>query len=313
VIWFLARRLAFGALVVFATCVFAYGGIRFLRPELYGGQGWLSGTWHDISRTLFHLDPGEACMYAGCPSLHSLWVDGIQADLWLLFGGIAFGVAIGVPLGRWCAAHRTAASRRLIEALAMLFYCSPAYFIGYLVLLLFDPTFGLFPVPIVFQPHTYQQPLTGFGDFARSLFVPWLLIGLPIAGACLRLTIAMTHEAATEDYVRTAIAKGLSPVKAVRKHASPEANVTVASFIGSTVPAIVLNMVLIEFVFSVPGFLRHTMRAFGKAPGYNPGPDYTVLQAVGVWAAVLIVVVGLLADLAVVALDPRIRASGRLG
>jgi ABC-type dipeptide/oligopeptide/nickel transport system permease component len=76
---------------------------------------------------------------------------------------------------------------------------------------------------------------------------------------------------------------------------------------------IVLNMVLIEFVFSVPGFLRHTMRAFGKAPGYPPGTDYAVLQAVGVWAAVLIVAVGLLADLAVTALDPRIRASGRLG
>jgi peptide/nickel transport system permease protein len=201
----------------------------------------------------------------------------------------------------------------MIEATAMLFVCAPAYFVAYLVLLLFDPTFGLLPLPLVFEPHTYQQPLTGFGDFVRSLLVPWLLVSAPIAGACLRLTISLTHEAATEDYMRTALAKGLPRTKAVRRHASPAARVSVASYIGSAVPAIVLNMVLIEFVFSVPGFLRHTMRAFGKAPGIPPGIDYTVLQAVGVWASVLIVVVSLLADIAVAALDPRIRAAGRVG
>lgn len=310
---FLARRIVLGALVVLATAFFAYGGIRFLRPELYHGEPWWSGTWRDIGRTLLHLQPGEACMYVGCPSLHRLWADGIQADLWLLFGGIAFGVLLGVSLGRWCAAHPTSAARRAIEAVAMLFYCAPVYVVGYTVLLLFDPTFGLLPLPLVFEPHTYQQPLTGLGDFARSLTVPWLIVSAPIAGACLRLTIAMTREAAGEDYVRTAIAKGVSPAEAVRRHASPAANVSVASYVGSAVPAIVLNMVLVEFVFSVPGFLRHTMRAFGKAPGFPPGIDYPTLQAVGVWASVLIVVTTLLADLAVAALDPRIRAAGRVG
>ena len=310
---FLARRIALGAVVVLATAFFAYGGIRFLRPELYQGEPWWPGTWGDIRRSLLHLDPGEACMYAGCPKLHRLWADGIQADLWLLFGGIALGLLVGVGLGRWCAAHPASLRRRGIEAVAMLLYCAPVYFVGYLVLLLFDPTFGLLPVPLVFEPHTYQQPLTGPGDFARSLAVPWLIVSAPIAGACLRLTIAMTREAADEDYVRTAIAKGIAPATAVRRHASPAANVSVASYVGSAVPAIVLNMVLVEFVFSVPGFLRHTMRAFGKAPGFPPGIDYATLQAVGVWAAVLIVVVTLLADVAVAALDPRIRAAGRPG
>jgi peptide/nickel transport system permease protein len=313
VLLFLARRIVLGFLVVLATAFFAYGGIRFLRPELYEGEAWWSGTWHDITRTLFHLDPGEACMYAGCPLLQRLWVQGIQADLWLLFGGIVCGVTFGVGLGRWCAAHPTSAGRRTIEALAMLFYCAPVYVVGYLVLILFEPTFGLLPLPGIFEPHSYAQPLTGFGDFARSLAVPWIIVSLPIAGACLRLTIGMTREAAEADYVRTALAKGLSAAEAVRRHASPAANVSVASYVGSAVPAIVLNMVLVEFVFSVPGFLRHTMRAFGKAPGFPPGIDYTTLQAVAVWAAVLIVVATLLADLAVAALDPRIRAAGRVG
>jgi ABC-type dipeptide/oligopeptide/nickel transport system permease component len=72
-------------------------------------------------------------------------------------------------------------------------------------------------------------------------------------------------------------------------------------------------MVLVEFVFAVPGFFKHTWRAFGKAPGFPPGIDYPTLQAIGVWAAVLIAVVSLLADLALAALDPRVRAAGRVG
>lgn len=310
---YVVRRVALGALVVLATAVFAYGGLRFLRPELYGGQGWLAGTWHDITRTLLHLDPGEACMYAGCPSLHDLWVRGVAADLWLLGGGILFGLAIGIPAGRWCASHPASLRRRAIEAVAMFFYCAPPLVLGYGVLLLFEPTFGLLPVPVLFEPHTFQQPLTSPGDFLRSLTVPWLLIGLPIAAACLRLTIGMTAEAVREDYVRTAIAKGVDRFAAIRRHAGPASNVAVASYIGAVVPTIVLNLVLIEFVFSVPGFFRHTYRAFGKAPGFPPDIDYPVLQAIGVWAAVLIVAVGLVADLAIAALDPRIRAQGRVG
>jgi ABC-type dipeptide/oligopeptide/nickel transport system permease component len=129
----------------------------------------------------------------------------------------------------------------------------------------------------------------------------------------MRLTLSLTVEATEEDYVRTALAKGLDRSQAVRRHAGAASRVAVASYVGAVVPAFVLNMVLVEFVFSVPGFFRHTYRAFGKAPGYPPNIDYPTLQAVGVWAAVLIVVVGLLADIALVAVDPRVRAAGRVG
>jgi peptide/nickel transport system permease protein len=70
----------------------------------------------------------------------------------------------------------------------------------------------------------------------------------------------------------------------------------------------VTNMVLVEYVFSVPGFFRHMKRALGQAPGI----DIPTLQALALWAAVLIVMLSLLADLAIARLDPRIRAGGRL-
>jgi peptide/nickel transport system permease protein len=126
------------------------------------------------------------------------------------------------------------------------------------------------------------------------------------------MTLGALTEAAGEDWVRTARAKGVGEHDAIRVHARPAAYVVVSSYVGSTVPLLVTNMVLVEAVFSVPGFFVHTRRALGKAPGYPPGIDPPLLQALAVWAAVLIVVVGIIADVALVAADPRIRARGRV-
>ena len=77
------------------------------------------------------------------------------------------------------------------------------------------------------------------------------------------------------------------------------------------VPTFVTNMVLVEYVFFIPGFFGQTKRALGQVPELPPGYDIPMLQALALWAAVLIVVVSALADLALVLLDPRVRASRR--
>src|SRR6185503_18426731 len=100
---FLVRRLVWAMATVVLTAFFAYGIIRVLQPELYPGQATLGGLWHDVSAALLHLDLGESCMFAGCPPLRRLWLDGIWADLFLLAGGVAIGIALGVLGGVWCA------------------------------------------------------------------------------------------------------------------------------------------------------------------------------------------------------------------
>jgi len=86
----------------------------------------------------------------------------------------------------------------------------------------------------------------------------------------------------------------------------------VASLFGASAPFMVTNMVLVEYVCSVPGFFRHMKRALGQAPGWPPGVDIPTLQALALWAPVLIVALSLLADLAIVRVDPRIRSGGRI-
>ena len=89
----------------------------------------------------------------------------------------------------------------------------------------------------------------------------------------------------------------------VRRHAVRPAYGSVASVVGVWVPSLITNMVLVEYVFFVPGFLGQLKRAL--APGKLA--DVALVQGLALWGAVLIVAVSVLADLVLVTLDPRVR------
>ena len=311
---FLLRRLFFAAGTVILTAFFAYGTMRVLRPEQYPGQATVADLFSDVDRALLHLDFGGACMFAGCPPIKRLWLDGIWVDLMLLAGGVAFGVAFGVLGGLWCASRRRSRSARSLEWIAAVLYCAPVYVIGLGLLLLFAPPFGLVELPYFFDPDSYAPPLENPWDFVRSMILPWIVVGAPLGAAILRLTIALTVETMGEDYVRTAAAKGLRHATVVRRHAGPPTYVSVTSLVAASAPLTIMNVVLVEYVFTLPGFFRHMRRALGQVPNWPPPKvppiDILTLQALALWAAVLIVALGLLADLAIMRLDPRIRTSG---
>ena len=314
---FLLRRLCFAAGTLVLTAFFAYGLIRLLRPELYSDYAPVHGLLSDVDRALLHLDFGGACMFTGCPPIKRLWLDGIVVDLVLLAGGVAFAIAFGVLGGLWCASRRRTRSARALEGVATVLYCAPVYAVGFGLLLLFAPVYGLIELPYFFDTNGYAPPLDSPWDFVRSMILPWVVVGAPLGAAILRLTLALAVDTMGEDYVRTAAAKGVPHATVVRRHAGPPTYVSVASLLGASAPFMITNMVLVEYVFTIPGFFRHVKRALGQAPGWGtatqagvPIIDIPTLQALALWAAVLIVAVGLLADLAIMRLDPRIRTSG---
>jgi peptide/nickel transport system permease protein len=315
VLAYLLRRLGFAVGTLVLTAFFAYGTMRVLRPEQYPGQPTVHGLFADVDHALLHLDFGCASMFAGCPPVKRLWLNGIWVDLMLLAGGVVFAVSFGVLGGLWCASHHRARSARALETVATVLYCAPVYAIGLGLLLLFAPPFGLFQLPYFFDPDSYAPPLQDPWDFLRSMILPWIVVGAPLGAAILRLTLALTVESLGEDYVRTAAAKGLPHGTVVRRHAGPPTYVSVASLVGASAPLVILNVVLVEYVFTLPGFFRHMRRALGQVPNWPPPKvppiDVLTLQALALWAAVLIVALGLIADLAIVSLDPRIRSSGR--
>ncbi len=294
-----------------AVAVVDYGAYRALDPHAYPGETVVGGTGDDLNRVFLHFDFGRACSHPGCPPVRALWARSWAVDVYLLVGGLALGVAGGIAGAAFCAMRPRSLATRAVEWVGVLFYSLPPYLFGFGLLLLFEPSFGFLPVPFFFHPLDYENPLEDPWAFVQAMVVPWIVVAAPLAAVVLRLMQSGMLEVLDADYARTAAAKGLSRRRVVRHHAAPPAYLTAASLVGTWVPTFVTNMVLVEFVFFVPGFFGQTKRALGQIKELPPGYDIPMLQGLALWAAVLILVVSALADVALVLLDPRVRASGR--
>jgi peptide/nickel transport system permease protein len=304
----LARRLAFAPVVLVIVAALTYGTPRVLRPELYPGQTVLGGVLDDLDRAFLHFDFGVACGWRGCPQITDMWDRGVAWDLWLLSGGLIIGVVAGVGAGLWCAGRPRTLPARLLEATSVVLVCAPVYVVGLLLLKLFNPTFGILPLPAFFDADpTWVSPFTEPWDWFRQLLIPWLVLAAPLAAMCLRLTLNTTIETLGEDYVRTAVGKGVPKRRIVRRHAAPASYLTTASFVGISVPLLITNLILVERTLSVPGFLRHTWKALGNTTP-DAAPDFPMICALTVWGTVLIIILGLIGDAVLPWLDPRVRA-----
>jgi peptide/nickel transport system permease protein len=296
--------------VVFAVAALAYGSYRGLRPDLFQGEPWVASTWGDVKRSLLHLDFGQACGWPGCPSIRTMWTRGAAADLWLLGGAIVIGVGAGVAGAVRCARRPRSRISRFVEGAGMLAVCTPVYLVGLTSILVFNPVFGLIPVAHLFDAdgNAYAAPWVNPWGWLQTLLIPWLVAAAPIAGYTLRGTLSMLMEELGTDHVRTARAKGLPSRSVLRRHAAPVTYPGTAGLVWGLSPLIITNLVLVEWVFSVPGFFFNTKRALGKAD--PPVIDVAMLQAQAIWGAILIVMLGVAADLVILTLDPRVRSRG---
>ena len=275
---FLLRRLIYAAGTIVLTAFFAYGLIRLLRPELYPGESLVSRNVRGGRARAAAPGPRRCLHVLRLSAAPRLWLDGLWADLFLLAGGMVVAIMLGIAGGLWCAARPRSRASRALECVAMVFFVQPAYVVGFTLLLLFAPPFGLVQLPCFFDPHSYTPPLQDPWDFFRSMIMPWLVVGAPLAGAFLRLTLAL----ASTRWARTTCARRWP--RACRGTSSsaatpPRRPRAVASLFGASAPIMVTNIVLVEYVFSVPGFFRHMRRALGQAPGWPPSLDIPTLQA----------------------------------
>ena len=205
---FLVRRLFFAAVVFLSVAVIVYA--------MFGDP---------LAPVFLHLDFGRACSHYGCPPVRDIWARSWQADVYLLAGALLIGVAAGISGAVFCATRPRSLATRCVETLGVVFYSMPAYLFGFAVLLLFEPSFGLLPLPYFFHPLDYEAPLEDPWMFVQAMVVPWIVLAAPFAAVVMRLTQAATLDELDADYVRTAEAKGLSRRRVIRRHAARPAYV----------------------------------------------------------------------------------------
>ncbi|WP_137177178.1 ABC transporter permease [Roseomonas sp. AR75] len=213
----------------------------------------------------------------------------------LTVASMIFGVATGVPLGIWAALHRNRAVDVAARILSLFGLSFPVFVSGIFALLLFSLHWRLFPV-------IGSANLDDLPDRLHKLVLPTVTLGLIMAAYITRVTRSAMLASLSEDYIRTARAKGVPWRRVVWVHGLRNASLPIVTVVGLYVGILLGNSVLTEIVFNRPGLGKIIVGALNQR-------DYTMLQGLMVIYCFLIVVVNAVTDLLYGVLDPRVQAA----
>ncbi|CAH2602956.1 Di/tripeptide transport system permease protein DppB [Rhodovastum atsumiense] len=225
--------------------------------------------------------------------------DRLAATVALTLTAFLLALAGGILLGTLAALHVGRLADTAITVLALLFYATPIYWIGLMLVLLFSVQLGWLPA---FGFETVGAGLAGMArlaDITSHMALPVLTLGLFYMAVYARLTRASVLEVSTLDFVKTARAKGQSEGKIVVRHVLRNALLPVITMAGIQAGQLVGGSILVETVFAWPGLGRLTFDAVLQR-------DYQVLLGVFFVTSVLVIVFNILTDLLYSLVDPRV-------
>lgn len=218
----------------------------------------------------------------------------LPTTLELSFFSLLVAILIGIPTGVMAALRRNTAADASVTVLALSGISIPNFFLGILLIYLFSVQLAWIP------PSGYVEPWVDLKKNLLLMLMPAITLGTALAGAIARFTRNSMLEVLSQDYVRTARAKGLEGRVVVYKHALRNAAIPVVTVIGLQLGGLLGGAVVTEQVFSIPGFGRLLVDSV-----FNR--DFPVLQAVVLISALAVFLINVLTDLLYAAIDPRIR------
>src|SRR5580698_5895870 len=237
------------------------------------------------------------------------------ATLELSFFAMMFALLIGVPAGAIAAFKRGGYFDQALMTIATVGYSMPIFWWGLLLIMFVALTLGLTPVSgRIDLIQYYFDPVTGFMtidallsdqpgaflDALHHLVLPAIVLGTIPLAVIARMTRSSMLEVLSEDYVRTARAKGLSPLRIVGLHALRNALLPVVTVIGLSVSSLLAGAVLTETIFSWPGIGKWLIDSIARR-------DYPALQGGVLLVSAAVILVNLLVDVIYGLVNPRIR------
>lgn len=203
-------------------------------------------------------------------------------------------IVVAIPLGVLAAAKVGSWLDRAVMALAVAGFSIPVFVVAYLLILFFSLELEILPV------QGYRSISEGIGPFLAHMVLPSAALGLSFVALIARITRASMLDVLSQDYIRTARAKGLDENSVLVGHALKNAAVPVATIIGIGVALLIGGVVITETVFAIPGIGRLVVDAILRR-------DYPIIQGVILLFSAAYVLVNLAVDISYTFLDPRIR------
>ncbi|HLB96807.1 MAG TPA: ABC transporter permease [Acetobacteraceae bacterium] len=254
------------------------------RPYLVRFGDWL---WH-----ILHGDLGTS-IFTNLPVTHMI-AQRIEPTLSLMLLTIVFSIVIAIPLGVLAAWKHGTWIDRLVMVISVLGFSVPVFVFGYLLAYVFALQLDWLPV------QGFTSISDGVWPFLQGLILPTVALGLIYVALLARITRATMLDVLSQDYVRTAKAKGVGQRAVLFVHALKNAAVPIVTVIGNGVALLIGGAVVTESVFAIPGLGRLTVDAILRR-------DYPIIQGVVLLFSVTYVLVNLVVDLLYTVFDPRIR------
>jgi peptide/nickel transport system permease protein len=227
-------------------------------------------------------------------SISRLVLEKLPTTLELSFFAVLVALMLSIPAGIFTSVRRGGAADGLVTVLALSGISLPNFFLGVLLIYFFSVQLNWIP------PSGYVTLTENLGQNLLLMLMPAVTLGTGTAGVLTRFLRGSMLEVLTQDFIRTARAKGVGARGVVFKHALRNAFLPILTILGLQLSALLSGAIITEQIFSIPGFGRLLVEAVSTR-------DYPLLQGVVLISSIAIFFVSFLVDLLYASVDPRIR------
>jgi peptide/nickel transport system permease protein len=215
--------------------------------------------------------------------------------------GTVLSIIVGIWLGRYTAWKRGQPADRIGSAFFLVFYSMPTFLFALVMLTLMSMVVPAWPIAGAYSPAYYSMSLIDqIGDRTVHTILPLFALVIETIATFSIITRSSLIDVMTEEYMVTAVAKGLRGGDILRKHAMPNAMLPVVTVVAMNVGWVLSGSIMIEMIFTYQGLGYLTYYAVTSH-------DYPVLQASFMLEAIAVVIANFIADVMLIRLDPRVK------
>jgi peptide/nickel transport system permease protein len=273
--------------------------IASIRDTLGLDKPWYVQYAKYLERLVFHFDFGYS--YQNNVPVREQIFDRLPATATLAVGAMFVWLLVGIPVGIISAIRRGRLSDRFAMGAALVAISAPVYWLGLVALYLFSDDIGRLPL----LPGQGAYPsqgwiLTAPATVIPAMVLPWCVLAASFAAIYARFLRGNLLEVMSEDYIRTARAKGLRERAVVFRHGVRSAITPIVTILGLDLGILLGGAILTETVFNIPGIGRLAFDAIQKS-------DMPTVQGTVILGAFFIILLNLIVDVVYAFLDPRVR------
>ncbi len=270
--------------------------IEQIRQQLHLDDPIYVQFWDYMKGVFLHFDFGRS--FTSQADVKTIILDRLPATALLVAGAVVIWLAMGLPVGIVSAIKRRSLMDRTMMVTSLAFISAPVFWLGLVALYLFADDVGLIHL---FPGIGSYLGADTFLERCKSMILPWLVLAAATAAIYARYLRSSMIDTMSEDYIRTARAKGLPERDVIMRHGVRSAITPIVTLLGLDIGLLLAgNAILTESVFNIPGVGQQIVLSIRRS-------DLPMIQGIVLFGAFFIIIFNLIVDILYAYLDPRVR------